>query len=168
MDLISSRLHKSWLSDVQLLPALAASDGAQDTWPTNLPWMLTACNDGTLALWDPSQVDSSGRFAQLACASDVHSRGIFSMHMRPSAHGAAGLDTVEVLTASRDSTVALTAVQAGAMRVVRQWDNLHCDTVKCVRWRDLHTAATAGNDRCGLAVPPLPLSRQFMAAWQWA
>eukprot|EP00892_Ulva_mutabilis_P008765 jgi/Ulvmu1/6260/UM028_0118.1 len=139
-ELIASRLHRSWLADVQLLPALATSDA-------NLPWLLSACNDSTLALWDLARVDGCGRFAQLASTADVHTQGIFSMHLRPSMHGAGGRSTIEVLTASKDATVVLTAVQTTGMQVVQRWSSLHSGTVKCVRWRDASVAATAGNDR---------------------
>lgn len=149
-SLITSRLHKSWLADVQLLPALTtpADVAARD----DLPWMLSACNDGTLALWDPSRVDSSGRFAEVASTRDAHSKGIFSMHMRPLAHRGTNTDVIETLTCSKDSTVALTRATATGMQTIQRWEDLHNGTIKCVRWRDSSIAATAGNDR--YQVPP--------------
>lgn len=144
-SLISSRLHRSWLADVQLLPALTTSVDAEAC--RQLPWMLSACNDGMLTLWDPSRVDSSGRFAELASTMEAHTKGIFSMHVCPAVHGGSRAPAVETLTSSKDSTVALTSIDATGMQIIQRWEDLHCGTIKCVHWRDSKIAATAGNDR---------------------
>lgn len=146
-SLITSRLHKSWIADVQLLPPVASSvQKASD-----LPWLLTACNDGSITLWDPARVDAAGRFEELGSTCGAHTKGIFSMHVRPFGGEAVGLSSFDTLTSSKDSSVALTTVHATGMQTVQRWEDLHCGTIKSVRWRDSSVAATAGNDRWGTA-----------------
>lgn len=64
--LLSAKLHKSWIADVQLLPADGLSLHA-----AALPTLLTASNDGSVRLWDLSK-GCDGMPLELAHADDLH------------------------------------------------------------------------------------------------
>lgn len=64
--LLSAKLHKSWIADVQLLPADGLSLHA-----AALPTLLTASNDGSVRLWDLSK-GCDGMPLELAQADDLH------------------------------------------------------------------------------------------------
>ena len=68
--LLSAKLHKSWIADVQLLPAQQFSLYC-DSKAAALPRMLTASNDGTVRLWDLSKC-CGGLPLELAQADDLH------------------------------------------------------------------------------------------------
>lgn len=162
---MTCQLHKSWISDAQLLAPMLSqptTDSPVDTAPggARLPWLATACNDGSLSLWDTGNVDSSGRFSRLASDSSVHSRGIFSMHLRPQT----GSD-VEALTCSKDCSVALTGVRSSGISVLRRWDAVHGGCGKAVRWRCAGLAATAGNNRCCFAAWPSGPHAAVLPLW---
>jgi len=73
--LLSAKLHKSWIADVQLLSAEAAKkqqephDGSSQA--SGLPQMLTASNDGSVSLWDLSKC-CEGRPPRVAHADSLH------------------------------------------------------------------------------------------------
>jgi WD40 repeat protein len=144
----SCQLHRSWISDAQLLqPFRTASPQAEGA---ALPWLMTACNDGSLSLWDAGSCDADGAFSQLASSRSTHGKGIFSMHVCPvDAEGARC--TADTLTSSKDCSVALSSVRGGGMEVVQRWAGLHEGVAKAVRWRSGFVAASAGNDRCALS-----------------
>ena len=123
--LLTWRAHRSWIGEVQFCSA-----GASER-----TLLLSASNDKSIALWDLNKSASSGRAAQLATVSP-HSQGIFAMSERGG----------RVLSASKDGVVALSELTGDALRVVRQWDELHERVVKSVRWRSTHLFASAGND----------------------
>ena len=61
--LLSAQLHRGWVSDVQLVPhgggaGLGCEDdlGGGMTGEGHVPLLLTAGNDGALAVWDLAQV----------------------------------------------------------------------------------------------------------------
>lgn len=64
--LLSAKLHKSWIADVQLLPADGLSLHA-----AALPTLLTASNDGSVRLWDLSK-GCEGMPLELAQTDDLH------------------------------------------------------------------------------------------------
>ena len=64
--LLSAKLHKSWIADVQLLPAEGHNLHA-----ALLPTLLTASNDGTVRLWDLGKC-CDGMPLELAQADDLH------------------------------------------------------------------------------------------------
>lgn len=141
------QLHSSWISDAEMLHP----DGLVNSrtgGSSAMPLVLSASNAGEIALWDPAIVDSRDCFSQIVERKDVHNKkGIFSMHVCPggAASSAAG---IHVLSASKDSSVALTTVQGTGIDVVRKWEALHSGVTKAVRWRDTTLAASSGNDRC--------------------
>ena len=152
----SCQLHRSWISDAEMLPPLlsescAKSADASTNGPAGgMPWVISASNGGEIALWNPAAVDAHGRFSLVAEAQNVHSKGIFSMHVCPQslAQGGAGSTAgIEVLSCSKDCSVALTAVNSTGIEVVRAWEGVHAGVAKAVRWRDSQLAASAGNDR---------------------
>lgn len=148
LPLLSYKLHKGWISDVQLW---GGGGGAGEV------LLLSAANDGVVALWDVGKSAEralGGRTAHnampkpLARTDDLHAGGIFSMH------AAAG----RVATGSKDCSVVVSTVDsgAGAFSVVRRYDDLHDGVVKCVRWRpdgsgggggSAEVFASCGNDR---------------------
>lgn len=147
----SCQLHKSWISDAEVLPPLLSVSRADARRGTDaaMPWILSASNGGEIALWNPAHVGSQGRFSQVAEAQDVHSKGIFSMHVCPQATQGKRRNaaSIEVLSCSKDCSVALTTVKGTGIEVVRAWEGVHESVAKAVRWRDPQTAASAGNDR---------------------
>lgn len=155
--LATCQLHKSWISDAEMLPPLlseshatSAASACIEGAPAAMPWVLSASNGGELALWNPAHVDSRGRFSLIAEKKNVHSKGIFGMHMCPEAMGQGerrNAASIEVLSCSKDCSVALTAVKSTGIKVVRKWEDVHAGVAKAVRWRDSQLAASAGNDR---------------------
>ncbi|GAB4817375.1 hypothetical protein N2152v2_004421 [Parachlorella kessleri] len=164
--LLSARLHKGWVADVQFVRGPQQSDclieeshaaagcpSAESSGASSL-LLLTAGNDGTLCLWDVARSAAQGpsmQPLQLASCKDLHSGGIFSM--QEVCH--------RVLTASKDCTVAVSLLGAEgtagsancsssgstALRLLRRYEELHEGVVKCARWRDGVTFASCGNDR---------------------
>lgn len=152
------QLHKSWISDAELIappllqsPATPGGGASLMMDTVAMPWVLSASNGGEIALWDPSIVDSRGTFSQVAEAQGVHRKGIFGMHVCPTAmgHGVGShAASIEVLSCSKDCSVALTTVKSTGIEVVRAWQDVHQGVAKAVCWRDAKLAASAGNDRC--------------------
>ena len=139
---VSCKLHRGWIADIQFL---AAGNSAPDT----LPWVASASNDGSLAVWACDKINPDGALASVASTTEVHNGGIFSMHAQPRT-GAA----VDILKASKDASVKHSQLdQAGSFSIVRTWDDVHGGVAKSVRWRNSHTAASSGNDRHGPAQP---------------
>ncbi|KAK9809294.1 hypothetical protein WJX73_002021 [Symbiochloris irregularis] len=129
--LLSGRLHRSWVSDVSLLPC------ASNLAPHEAPGLFTASNDGSVALWDLNRT-SGGQPVRIADAG-IHPGGIFSMHV---------LDA-DVVTSGKDGAVALTRLRPdGTLQLDQQHADLHAGVAKCARWRDSATVASCGNDRC--------------------
>lgn len=86
--LLSARLHRGWIADVQFVRggaavAAAAGDagggeGATGSLLGSSLLLLTAGNDGTVCLWDAARSAAQGRGMQpqqLAKAEDLHSGG---------------------------------------------------------------------------------------------
>ena len=72
--LLSAKLHRSWIADVQLLPADRAATQQQldsDSYASSLPQLLTASNDGSVSLWDLSKC-CGGRPLELAHTEALH------------------------------------------------------------------------------------------------
>lgn len=87
--LLSAKLHSSWIADVQLIPTLASvseeanvgnaeQEGSIQA-AKEAPLLLTASNDGTVALWDLSKGCEQGRHEvlpqQLSVTDALHSGG---------------------------------------------------------------------------------------------
>ena len=117
-------------------------------------------------MWDIAAVDAFGQPQNIARCDSMHSSGIFSMHARSctasdspedsarrcgEGMGGGGDRGVDILTASKDASVALTRLTGTGLAVVSQWHDVHSSVVKSVRWRDGSVFASAGNDRCGAA-----------------
>lgn len=125
--LLSQKLHKGWISDVQFCSASADVR------------LLTAGNDGSVACWDVTKSAAQGRKEVTRCLAstkELHAgSGIFSMHE------AGG----QLLTGSKACSVAMAAVDAGGdIAPVRAWEDLHGGVVKCVRWRWRHDLTISG------------------------
>ena len=75
LPLLSAKLHKSWIADVQLLPTEPAYEQQQqtscDSQVSRLPQLLTASNDGSVSLWDLSKC-CDGRPQQVAHTETLH------------------------------------------------------------------------------------------------
>eukprot|EP00887_Chlorella_sp_A99_P004293 scaffold15.g4293.t1 len=122
------------------------------------------------ALADPGEGRSVAGFAQLpGCLADPALTQAYSLDRRPGlvvAGGKGGMVAIwgsgifgmhelggQVATASKDCTVALTAVRAsGELSPLQSYDSLHEHVVKCVRWRAAGPGgggafASCGNDR---------------------
>lgn len=82
--LMSAKLHKSWIADVQMLPAEQFSL-CGDSNAVAHPRMLTASSDGSVRLWDLSKC-CGGVPLELAQADDLHTGKPAGMHVRSSVH----------------------------------------------------------------------------------
>ncbi|KAL0034450.1 hypothetical protein WJX79_002846 [Trebouxia sp. C0005] len=138
--LLSARLHKSWIADVQLLPAVPFGEQEEKmdhgSEVVRLPQLLTASNDGSVSLWDLSKC-CDGRPLEAAHTDTLHTGGIWSMHCQGRS----------IATASKDCSVVLSSLDAaGSITAVQSYEQLHAGAVKCVRWRDNHILAACGND----------------------
>lgn len=131
--LLSDKLHKGWVSDVQFMKGTLGS---------NCPKLVTASNDAKVCVWDISLQVSGGRQPkQVFINQSLHSQGIFSMDFSNSL----GM----LLTASKDGSVALSTPTS--TDIFQQYPDLHDGgVVKCARWRntniDDHIFASCGND----------------------
>ena len=137
--LMSERLHKGWVSDVQWVSRECSNNGID---MEHCPFLLTSSNDGSLALWDISVKDENTNMPKRAYFSDsLHDAGIFSMHFAKSN---------TILTASKDGSVALTNLYSE--RPFHVFRDLHGGgVVKCARWRSTTDEqdlvfASSGND----------------------
>ncbi|PSC70328.1 WD repeat-containing 32 [Micractinium conductrix] len=150
--LLSGKLHKGWIAEVQFLSAAcgnaSGSGGDGCGGGGGLLRLLTAGNDGTVGLWDLGRAAEAGGRGGLvpqclARATDLHSGGIFSLHERGG----------RLLTAAKDASVAISSLGEGsraggaALTVLHRYEDLHSGVVKCARWRDDHCFASCGNDR---------------------
>jgi WD40 repeat protein len=165
-SLMSSKLHKGWISDVQFVSSLLSSSSSSQcaaTTTTPMSGLITAGNDGVVSLWDLSQStdnnnnnhnNNSGRTVlpqQVAESSIIHGgHGIFSLH-----HTGNG----RIVTGSKDWSVVVSGLYQGSssIKVVQRYDDVHEGVVKCVRWRgsnnnsseqqeEVHCFASCGND----------------------
>jgi len=127
--LMSFKAHKGWVSEVQFLDP-AASAHADST------LVLSAANDAAVKLWDVSKVDAAGYAREVACATHLHSSGIWSMHAR----GA------KVLTSSKDGSVELSVLTSTSLAPQQTFCGHHAGVVKCVRHRDEFVFADCGSD----------------------
>lgn len=78
---MSAKLHKSWIADVQLLPAAQFYGGSN---VLAHPRMLSASNDGSVRLWDLSKC-CGGLPLELAQADDLHTGKPHGTHAYSSA-----------------------------------------------------------------------------------
>jgi hypothetical protein len=81
-SLATCQLHKSWISDAEMIAPLSSS-------PSNfgavtygkeaaaLPWVLSASNSGEIAIWNPAAVDIKGKFSQVVESTDCTQEGNF-------------------------------------------------------------------------------------------
>ena len=130
--LVSQKLHRGWICDVRFVG-------------DKCPKLLTAGNDGVVALWDLSLFEETTQeIKQLGSNDAIHDGGIFSMDYQP-----CGNQTV--LTGSKDGSVAIT--QVDGLKQVTSFDNVHeGHVVKCVKWRsktnegDANIFLSSGND----------------------
>jgi len=139
--LMSARLHKGWISDVQWVSKQLCNTPS-DTNTDQCPFLLTSSNDGSLAMWDISVKDEDTDMPKRVYFCDsLHDAGIFSMHFSPESN--------QILTASKDGSVALTKIFSESP--FRVFGDLHGGgVVKCARWRNLTVEdsvfASSGND----------------------
>ncbi|DBA79005.1 TPA: hypothetical protein ACH3X1_008871 [Trebouxia sp. C0004] len=135
--LLSAKLHKSWIADVQLLSAAPFGEQEEKTdYGSEVVRLLTASNDGSVSLWDLSKC-CDGRPLEAAHTDTLHTGGIWSMHC----HGRS------IATASKDCSVVISSLDAAeSITAVQSYEQQHAGAVKCVRWRDNHTLASCGND----------------------
>jgi len=161
-SLMSSKLHKGWISDVQFVSSsLSSSSSSQYAATTITPMsrLITAGNDGVVSLWDLGQSTANknnnhnnnpGIPQQVAESSIIHGgHGIFSLH-----HTANG----RIVTGSKDWSVVVSGLYQGSssIKVVQRYDDVHEGVVKCVRWRSNNNSneqqeeeycfASCGND----------------------
>ena len=131
--LMTYKLHKGWISDVQLYP---------DSTTGNSNKLFTAGNDGVVCLWDLHKTATSTAQPQCLLRNDtLHAGGIFSLHANVNDR---------VVTGSKDWSVVVSCVPpngGGGFIVERRYEDLHQGVVKCVRWRDTNIFASCGNDR---------------------
>ncbi|KAK9830394.1 hypothetical protein WJX72_011510 [[Myrmecia] bisecta] len=134
--LLSTKLHKGWISDVQFATAGSRGGGP--------PLLLSASNDGSLAVWDLSKCTQQGGQAgglpqHMSEATTLHSGGIFSMH---EVNG-------RIVTTSKDASVAVSQLgAAGEVKLLHAYPDQHQGVVKCARWQSTHLFASCGNDGC--------------------
>jgi len=131
--LISQKLHRGWICDVRLLVGQKCCS----------PKLLTAGNDGVVALWDLSlQEETTREIKQIGYNDGIHDGGIFSMDYQP-------LGDQRVLTGSKDGSVAITEID-GLKQVTSYHDVHDGHVVKCVKWRSMadggNTFLSSGND----------------------
>ncbi|KAL4448255.1 hypothetical protein ABPG75_005474 [Micractinium tetrahymenae] len=157
--LLSGKLHRGWVAEVQLLSGAglpdtagaAAADSMAGAAAAGLR-LLTAGNDGAVCLWDVARAaEAGGRGGVvpqcLARSTSLHQGGIFSLHERGG----------RILTASKDGTLAISTVSntstAASLAVMQRYEELHEGVVKCARWREAGAGdepsvfASCGNDR---------------------
>ncbi|GMH39688.1 hypothetical protein BSKO_07586 [Bryopsis sp. KO-2023] len=121
--LLSARLHRGWISQVQFIDKSAL--------------LISAGNDGVVSIWDTSKA-LDGMPREASTNDSLHSGGIFSMHEWDG----------RIVTGSKDTRVVLSEIgEASEIRKVHAFDDMHSGVVKCVRWRDKKTFVSAGNDR---------------------
>ncbi|CAM9627708.1 unnamed protein product, partial [Phaeothamnion confervicola] len=156
--LLSFKAHGGWISGVQFLEDSGGVGGG------GACRLVTAANDGIVKLWD-AVVHHSGTPRLLATARDLHTKGIFSMHVAANS-GASGVATYGgggflLATGSKDRTVALSRITAGGIRreqflgaagIRGGDDDAHAGIVKDVRFRDAATLASCGDDVWDLRV----------------
>ncbi|KAG7670830.1 hypothetical protein KSW81_004263 [Nannochloris sp. 'desiccata'] len=162
--LLSYKMHKGWISDVQLwqntLSSSSSSSGGGGDSDTRSMFLLSSGNDGMVCLWDVNKTASaaSGLPQCLVRSEEIHDGGIYSMHYCAGAK--------KVLTGSKDCSVVistfdtlasnsktekgstLTSTLRSTFSVLQRYDDLHdgC-VVKCVRWKpSISTSCTNGND----------------------
>ncbi|KAL4857638.1 Histone-binding protein [Chlorella vulgaris] len=152
--LLSHKLHKGWVSDVQLTSLHPSSSYSSTAAASSGPplLLLTAGNDGAARLWDLGRAaaggGTSGAPQQLAQTNNLHTGGIFSLHEK------AG----RVLSASKDGSVTISSLGGSSgtasLAAVQRYETLHEGVVKCARWQraaggsaSATTFASCGNDR---------------------
>lgn len=93
--LLSAQLHRGWVSDVQLVPHGGDTGlGSEETWSGNtpgeghVPLLLTAGNDGALAVWDLAQVHPAALHCRLKSdvLLEIHSAFTQLSHDIPTRH----------------------------------------------------------------------------------
>lgn len=163
LPLLSARLHRSWIADVALV-----STGDHSTAAESAPLLLTAANDGTLAVhdsgaaadeqkagkknFDASSAAPAGAPKRLASATPHAGSGIFSMAVETfSLCSSSATSHFDVATASKDGSLVVSRVEnAGGengIKALAEIEDAHGGSVaKCVRWRDSTTLASCGND----------------------
>ena len=123
--LLSWRAHGGWACAAQFLSSLASA-----------PLLLTASNDAAVCVWDLAQA-ADGAPRRVAFHENLHAKGIFSCH---------AVET-QVWSSSKDETTRCsTLTPDGRLVAGRQFQGHHTGVVKCVRAREAHLAADAGND----------------------
>ena len=136
LPLAAGRLHRSWLADVALVDR--GSDGS-------LPLLLSAANDGAVAVWNLAACATGGAAPtpqQLALNQTVHGgAGIFSLD-------AAAL----IATSAKDGSIVASIIHPDGRGVVpvATWEDAHAGVAKCVRWGgEAATASTSLLASCG-------------------
>jgi WD40 repeat protein len=106
---LSWKAHSGrWVADVRfILPSTSGSNGEITKSPPSR--LLSAANDGSVALWDLSTVSSLNGSPKLLCRTgkELHRSGIFAMDVDIN-----GQKETYVATGSKDKTVAVTALDA--------------------------------------------------------
>ncbi|KAG5189994.1 WD40-repeat-containing domain protein [Tribonema minus] len=146
-SLMTFRAHKGWVSAVQFAERGGATvevGGGRDVEAGGRGGrallLLSSGNDGVVKLWDVSR-QSKGTPLLVAQACDLHSKGIFSMHMHRGV----------IATASKDRTVAISKLVGDGRgialdRVLGDTETLHAGVIKDVQLRDATTVASCGDD----------------------
>jgi WD40 repeat protein len=123
-----------WISEAQFLTS--------DLCARSPKHLVTAANDGTVCLWDLSQVSTTTGVPKLQQQSDKswHSSGIFALDLR----NAAGSSN-KIATGSKDKTVAITPIHSGTF--IPTWRSCyHRSKVGAVRFQNDHVLASASDD----------------------
>ncbi|GLE04917.1 hypothetical protein PINS_up013898 [Pythium insidiosum] len=133
--LLSFKAHSGWISCV----TLAINRSRQEN------RLLTSGNDGVVKLWDLNQRSTAsqrtGATAKpLLVVDHLHRSGIFGMDVRR--------DNMEMITCSKDATIALSTVRNGAVDVVRRFED-HDSVIKSVQFSRVKPElfSSGGNDR---------------------
>eukprot|EP00053_Salpingoeca_punica_P023569 m.10711 g.10711 ORF g.10711 m.10711 type:complete len:641 (-) comp5296_c0_seq1:1696-3618(-) len=126
--LVVAKAHKRWICDVQFVDLVA---GKQH--------LLTASDDRSLILSELRNDHNAYSIVPLDVRSNLHGGGIFSMEAHRN----------QVLTGSKDGSVAVCALAADSVRLQLKIDDVSDTVIKCTTWKpDTDTIFGAvGNDR---------------------
>jgi hypothetical protein len=135
LPLAAGRLHRSWLADV----ALVGGGGS-----AALPLLLSASNDGSVAVWNLGACAAGGGAAcaaptpqQLASNPALHGgAGIFSLDAAPPAGAGGEAAGPLIATTAKDGSLVVARIHPDGRGVapVATWEDAHAGVAKCVRW----------------------------------
>lgn len=150
LPLISVKLHNRWVADVQFLnsdPSLDSNDNGREIQGEEgemvIQHKLVSASDDASIVLSQFQAQScyqdSGSLTPLARLDSLHSRGIFSMHVRDRRIGSGG----------KDGNVGISNITETSLVKERVYDEIFNKVIKSVRWSPLtdHLMAAGGNER---------------------